>query len=221
MKSSEYDYWATYRRKMLDILQEKFKFLYKGTVLDIGGRDRGRFKKPKDKVKSWIFADINENQNPDIVLDAANMNQIESETIDVINAIELFEHVEEIEKALNECQRVLKKEGILIISAPFLWQIHADPFDFQRWTSIKWRAELKKNNFKIENFLIMGRYYTHLAEIVKVKLNNGSKIERLFLKIIMPFLNLMIRFDIKPKVKQNLVLNSFHNGYFIIARKNK
>jgi len=219
MKKSEYDYWASYRRKMLDHLQEKFKSIYKGIVLDIGGRDRGKFKKPKGNVENWIFADINKNHNPDILLDVANMIQIDSESIDVINAIELFEHVEKIEKALKECHRVLKKNGILIISVPFLWQIHADPFDFQRWTSTKWRVELKKNNFKIENFLIMGRYYTHLAEIIKVKLKYGSQMERFFLKIIMPFLNLMIRFDNKPKVKQNLILNNFHNGYFIIAKK--
>ncbi len=211
----------SYRRKIIDQLLEKYKSFYQGVVLDIGGRDRGYFKKPKDKVKKWIFADINKENKPDIVLDVANMSHIETESIDVINAIELFEHVEEIEKGLSECQRVLKKKGILIISIPFLWQIHADPFDFQRWTSTKWRGELKKHNFKIENLIIMGRYYTHLAEIIRAKLIYGSKMERFFLKIIIPFLNLMIRFDNKPNVKKNLVLNNFHNGYFIIARKNK
>lgn len=221
MKRDQYSNWASYRRKYLDVLLEKYKDFYQGVVLDIGGRDRGKFKKPRGNVENWIFADINKKHNPDILLDVANMNQIDSESIDVINAIELFEHIEEIEMALKECHRVLKKKGILIISVPFLWQIHADPFDFQRWTSTKWRVELKKNNFKIENFLIMGRYYTHLAEIIKVKLINGSQMERFFLKIILPFLDLMIRFDNKPKVKQNLILNNFHNGYFIIARKNK
>ncbi len=220
MKNLEYDYWASYRRKMLDSLQKRFESLYKGIVLDIGGRDRGKFKKPKEKVEKWIFADLNINNNPDIILDVANMNQIDSGTIDVINAIELFEHVEEIEKALSECQRVLKKNGIIIISIPFLWQIHADPYDFQRWTSTKWLLELKKCNFGIEKFIIMGKFYTHLAEIIKLKLKTGPRKERLLLKLIMPLLNLMIRFDNKPKVKRNLVLNNFHNGYFIIAKKN-
>lgn len=220
MKNSEYDYWASYRRKMLDHLLEEFKSLYKGTVLDIGGRDRGKFKKPKLGVDNWIFADLNEIHNPDIVLDVANMSKINSETIDVINAIELFEHVEEIEKALSECQRVLKTDGKLIISTPFLWQIHADPFDFQRWTSTKWKLELEKRNFEIENFFVMGKYYTHLAEIIKLKLKYGSKKERFFLKIIIPLLNLVSRFDNKHKVKKNLILNNFHNGYFIVAKKN-
>lgn len=62
---SDYNYqkWASYRRKMLDYLQDYYKYLYKGVVLDIGGRDRGKFKKPKEKVKDWIFADINPEHN--------------------------------------------------------------------------------------------------------------------------------------------------------------
>ena len=101
---------------MLDFLQEKYKNLYQGIVLDIGGRDRGKFRKPKENVEKWIFADINPNHNPDIILDVADMKQIESESIDVINAIELFEHVEKIKKGLRECFRVLKNNGIIIIS---------------------------------------------------------------------------------------------------------
>ena len=72
----KYSHWASYRRQMLDRLQEKYRGLYKGIVLDIGGRDRGNFKKPKDKVQKWIFADINQDYNPDIILDVSDMKQI-------------------------------------------------------------------------------------------------------------------------------------------------
>jgi hypothetical protein len=54
----QYYFWASYRRKILDDLLEGAKDYYKGIVLDIGGRDRGRLEKPKDRVKKWIFADI-------------------------------------------------------------------------------------------------------------------------------------------------------------------
>ena len=70
-KSLKYYFWATYHRKKLDELQEKHKRVYKGIVLDIGGRDRGKFIKPKNNVKKWIFADIEKKHNPDLVLDVA------------------------------------------------------------------------------------------------------------------------------------------------------
>lgn len=138
MNRSQFYKWMTYRRRLLDLLQEKYKHLYKGVVLDIGGRDQGYFKKPKENVEKWIFADIVKEFNPDIVLDVTNMNNIDSNSVDVINAIELFEHVKDIEKGLNECFRVLKKDGVFMLSTPFLFPIHADPFDFQRWTNTKW-----------------------------------------------------------------------------------
>ena len=49
-KHIRYYFWATYRRKILDKLLKENKHYYKGVVLDIGGRDRGKFKKAKDKI---------------------------------------------------------------------------------------------------------------------------------------------------------------------------
>ena len=222
MFKSNYNYWASYRRQMLDLLQEKYKDLFKGVVLDIGGRDRGNFKKPRDKVKKWIFADINQDYNPDLILDVSDMKQINSNSIDVVNAIELFEHVYKIEKGLQECFRVLKKKGIFILSIPFLFHIHADPNDFQRWTSTKWRIELEKIGFKVEKLIIMGKFYTYLAEMYKSYLKSIKKryfFGKILFPIILPFLNLLIKWDNKSFVKEDPVLNYYHAGYFIIARK--
>jgi SAM-dependent methyltransferase len=190
-----YYFWATYRRKLLDKLLEENKHYYKGIVLDIGGRDRGRFKKPKDKVEKWIFADIQEKHNPDIVLDIADMSKIGTEIIDVINAIELFEHVENPKKGLEECYRVLKNGGIVILSTPFLLPIHADPYDFQRWTENKWRKELKEIGFKIEKFEIMGRYFTVLVDMLKTLIKSLPKIPKYFCYFFYPFLDLLIKID--------------------------
>jgi len=214
--------WLSYRRKMLDVLQEKYNYLYEGIVLDIGGRDLGEYKKPKDKVKKWIFADINKDNNPDIVLDVANMEKIESNSIDVVNAIELFEHVQDIEKGIKECYRVLKENGLLLLSSPFLFHVHADPYDFQRWTSIKWRSELLKNGFKIEKLIVMGKFFSFFAQMIKTMLRSIAAYlykGRLILSTILPFLNLMTRLDNRSFVKNHPVLDNYHYGYFIIARK--
>lgn len=216
MDDFTYKKWASYRRRILDFLLEKYKGYYKGIVLDIGGRERGKFIKPKDKVKKWIFADINKNYDPDIILDVTDMRQLDSNSIDVISAIELFEHVLDIKKGLKECHRVLKKDGFIIISVPFLYQIHGDPVDFQRWTSTKWQVELKESCFKIDHFIIMGKFFTHLAEMLKYMIK--GVIPR-FLNLILPFLNLIVKFDNKSIVRKNTNLNNYHCGYFIIAQK--
>lgn len=217
-----FTYSYTYRRRVLDSLQKKYEYLYTGVVLDIGGRDSGYFIKPKEKVEKWIFADINKEYNPDIIIDVANMEQIGSNSIDVVNAIELFEHVKEINKGLKECYRVLKEDGIFILSTPLVPPIHGDPYDYQRWTYFKWRLELEKLNFKILKIIVTGKYYMNLAEMLKFKLRPKKRVtvrNRILFNLLNPFLNLLIKLDGKDSVKNNQILNNYHNGYFIIVKK--
>lgn len=218
-KNIQYYFWATYRRKILDRLLEENQFYYKGIVLDIGGRDRGKFKKPKDKVEKWIFADIEEKHNPDVVLDVANMEEIKDKSIDVINTTELFEHVLKIEQGLKECYRVLKKDGVMILSVPFLYLIHSDPYDFQRWTEDKWKKVLKQIGFDIEKFKIMGRFFTVLADMKKMFVKSMPRILRYFLYLSYPLIDLLVTLDNLNIIKNHSKFGKYHSGYFMILRK--
>lgn len=217
-KAFEYYIWASFRRKTLDKLQEKYKYLYRGIVLDIGGRDRGNFKKPKENVKKWIFADIEPKHNPDLVLDVSKMNNIENKSIDTIGVLELFEHVYNIEKGLSECHRALKEDGRIVLSVPFLSQIHGDPSDFQRWTDEKWRRELTKKGFEIEEFIIMGRFFTVLGDMYKVLIKTFPRGIKHISYLTLPFIESLVLLDRFDFVKRS-VLGKFHGGYFIIAKK--
>jgi SAM-dependent methyltransferase len=197
----------------------KHKAYYKGIVLDIGGRDRGKFKKPRDKVERWIFADIEERHNPDIVLNVEDMGEIASESIDIINAIQLFEHVEKTGQALKQCYRVLKKDGVLILSVPFLFPVHPDPCDFVRWTEDKWKNELDILGFKIEKFKIMGRFFTVLADMERVFIKSMPRIFKWPFYLFYPLLDLITKLDKLAPVIKHPLLGRFHGGYFIVAQK--
>jgi SAM-dependent methyltransferase len=219
LNSIKYNFGSSYRRQLLDKLQNKYDYLYKGVVLDVGGRDRGKYKKPKERVERWIFADIEQKHNPDVILDVADMREIKTESIDVVNALELFEHVENIEEGISECFRVLKKSGTMLISVPFLFPIHADPYDFQRWTDQRWKKELEKNNFRVAEFEIMGRYFTVISEMIKSFINAMPGLLR---KVFMPIyllLNVLVKTDETNFVLKNVKLNKYHGGYFIIVKK--
>lgn len=214
-----YYFWVTYRRKILDNLLDENKNYYEGIVLDIGGRDRGRFRKPRDKVEKWIFSDIEEKHNPDIVLDVADMKEIRTGSINVINAIELFEHAENPELGLRECHRVLKKGGVMMMSVPFLFPIHADPYDYQRWTEDKWRKELRKIGYEVEKLEIMGRYFTVLADMVKTFIKLIPGILRYLSYLSYPLLDLVVGLDNTKFIKNRSRLGKFHGGYFMVLRK--
>ena len=211
--------WSSNRRKLLHELHKQYAYIYKGVVLDIGGRDRGGFTKPKDKVKKWIFADIEDKHKPDIVLDVANMYNIDTESIDVISAMELFEHVEKIDKGITECYRVLKKEGVLMLSVPFLYQVHADPYDFQRWTNIKWKKELQENGFKIEKTIVMGRFFSVFTGMIKNLISSFPPIIKHFGYLLFPVLEILNMLDKTNWIKKHRKLGNYHGGYFIIAKK--
>jgi SAM-dependent methyltransferase len=210
---------ASYRRKFIDKLQNRYISLYQGVVLDIGGRDRGKFKSPKDKVAKWITTDIEAKRNPDMVIDVAHMPQIESNSIDVINAIELFEHVEKIDSGLKECHRVLRAGGNFIISVPFLYPFHGDPYDFQRWTLEKWQKELEKLGFQIRKKIIMGHFFTVGGDMMKTLILSLPWIFKLPALVLSPLIDLFVGLDILAG--RNRILKKYHGGYFIIAIKNK
>ena len=71
---------------------------------------------------------------------------------------------------------------------------------------------------RIEKLIIMGKFYTLLAEMIKNRIKSLKRGNRFLIKILNPFLNHLIKLDIN-KDKENHLMNNYHNGYFIIARK--
>jgi len=217
-KEINYYLGASYRRKELDRLQERYKNVYKGDVLDIGGRDRGNFKKPKNQARKWVFADIEEKHHPDIILDISRLDNIGDETYDVVSAMELFKHVAKPESGIKECYRVLRKGGNLILSAPFLYPVHADPYDFQRWTKEKWKNELKNEGFEIEIIKEVGSFFSVLCGMIK-DLNKSFVIFKYLGYFLYPLLDIMVKLDNCNSILKNLGCDKYTTGYFIIAKK--
>ena len=219
MKNPQYFFWATYYRKSSDELHEKHADIYHGVVLDIGGRDRGRFEKPKNEVKEWLFADIEKKHDPDIVLDVASMDKIENKSIDIIEANSLFEHVYKIKKGLEECHRVLKDDGKIVITVPFLYPVHADPDDFQRWTWSKWEKELIDLGFTIEVMETMGGFFSLQGDMLKNLIKSFVPGIKHFCCLFFPLIDLLVSLDNFKRVKNNKRIGKYDRGYFIIAKK--
>jgi SAM-dependent methyltransferase len=212
---------VTRHRRSLDRLlaASRSQFTSEATVLDVGGRDRGSFEKPRSAVRQWIFADIDPAHHPDVVLDVARMSTIDSRSVDVVLATELFEHVEDPERGLAECHRVLADGGVLILSAPFLHRVHEDPTDFQRWTAAKWRLELERAGFGVEQEIVTGRFFSSLADHVRALALALPRPLRYLLYALLPAFDLLARLDERDVVRSHPTLGAFHAGYFIVARK--
>jgi len=70
---------------------------------------------------------------PDFVADAMQL-PIASQSIDLVFCSQVIEHVPRPWTLIEECHRVLKAGGWLVLSAPFYWPLHEEPNDFFRFT---------------------------------------------------------------------------------------
>jgi len=62
---------------------------------------------------------------------------------------EVLEHVFSPSDFLSEIYRVLKPNGILLMTVPFVWDEHEQPFDYARYSSFGLKYLLEKSGFEI------------------------------------------------------------------------
>lgn len=207
--------WS-YRRILLDRDLEESKRYMKGVTLDVGGgRKRGNFKVPS--AATWVVLDNGREFCPHMVGDAQNI-PVKSNAVDCVKCTELLEHVEHPEKVLDEISRILKPGGILILSTPFSFGIHSDPYDFQRFTDQKLKRMLE-DNFHIVTLKKQGLYFTVLSYMIRECILNSKRTIKRFLYPLLPMLDLLVKLDNLASVQDSKFMGSFTTGYFIIAAK--
>lgn len=89
----------------------------------------------------------------------------DNEHFDNVFSTEVFEHVFELDASLNEINRVLKTNGKLLITLPFFWEEHAEPYDFCRYSSFGIDYMLEKHGFKILEHEKNGDYITTIYQM--------------------------------------------------------
>ncbi len=89
--------------------------------------------------------DINPSSGADYIADITHQNKrLENEKFDIIICTEVLEHTLNPFKAMEEIFRLLKKDGILLLSVPFNFRIHGPLPDCWRFSEHGLRELLKK-----------------------------------------------------------------------------
>lgn len=73
------------------------------------------------------------NARPDVFADASRL-PFASSTFDCVALFDVLEHLRHPGEALIEIERVLKPGGVLLINVPYLYPLHDEPHDYQRFT---------------------------------------------------------------------------------------
>lgn len=72
-----------------------------------------------------------------------------NEEMDSVVTHQVFEHVFHPQLFMQEIYRVLKSNGTLMMSVPFVWDEHEQPFDYARYSSFALKALLQENGFEV------------------------------------------------------------------------
>lgn len=70
-------------------------------------------------------------------------------SFDSVLCNQVLEHVFNPDFFLREIVRVLKPGGRLLLTAPFIWDEHEQPYDYARYSSFGLKALLEKNGFRL------------------------------------------------------------------------
>lgn len=163
------------RRDLDQILYKLFKKLKPGIVLDMGSAHSPY--KNKIPYKKYLTMDINPSNNPDICSDIHNIKS-KSNFFDTAIATEVLEHVRDPRKAVSELHRVLKPQGICILSTRFCHGYHPNPKDYYRFTQDSLRDLFRK--FSKVKIYSRGNRIHLMWHIV----NRGNPILKLFTPLI-------------------------------------
>jgi SAM-dependent methyltransferase len=116
-----------------------------GRILDFGGGSNSNY---RDLMQEWTAGCVYETANidraigPTYLIAPGQPLPIENNSFDTVVTLNTLEHIFEVEKALRELLRVLKPDGKLVATVPFLFRIHGHPDDFLRGTPSWWGRTL-------------------------------------------------------------------------------
>ncbi|MBP7741233.1 MAG: class I SAM-dependent methyltransferase [Candidatus Pacebacteria bacterium] len=106
-----------------------------GKVLDLGGDARSSYALTLAAEARVVTVNISTATGADIVANLEEPLPIPNDSYDHVLLMNVLEHVFEYRLLLDECARVLRPGGSIVIIVPYLFPYHASPSDFHRYSA--------------------------------------------------------------------------------------
>ena len=125
------------------------KIKIKGKCIEFGASEnyKKNFLKNDKKFTICHFSNFKNKSNKIINIDLEKINNKINVTYDNAIIFNVLEHLNNVEIPLNNINRILKKDALIIGSTPFLYRVHGAPKDHFRFTKDSLLHNLKKSGF--------------------------------------------------------------------------
>ncbi len=123
-----------------------------GKLLDVGCGTKP-YEKLCKNVSDYIGLEIDDEGNrqhkfADVFYDGKTI-PFSNKEFDSVLSNEVFEHVFNPNEFLRDVNRVTKEGGVLLMTVPFVWDEHEQPYDYARYSSFGLKHILAENGFEI------------------------------------------------------------------------
>ncbi len=159
------------RRSIASALEALAGLIEHGTILDLGCGIKPYqdiLARPGDR---WIGVDHPASMagsygaftSADVLADGHELPFKPGE-FDTVLCTQMLEHVSDPARVLGEAARVLRPGGMLILTAPMVWPLHEEPYDFFRYTQHGLRHLLQSAGFELVREIQRGRGASALGQ---------------------------------------------------------
>ena len=157
---------------------------------------------------------------PDVEADVEGV-PIADDSVDNVICTEVLEHVVDPSSVIREAYRVLRDGGCSVISMPFLFPVHGDPQDYQRFTGFKLEHLLEQAGFDTIEVRPQGAYFLVLADMLRAGVVRiRPALFRWGVEVLMlPSLYILEQLDRSPWILRSSFLSSYTTAFMIVGAK--
>ena len=191
-----------------------------GRVMEVGAGRRirpNRFQPTFESVSKWLFVDISPERHPHCQADVQRL-PFRGEMFDTVLCLEMLEYVKSPQAALQEIHRVLKTDGTLILTLPFLHHWDSE-HDYWRLTLPGLELLLHETGFLVESIEAQGGPLAVIVNIVQFILVQQPRTFGwcLLCGFLYPLLRGMESLD-STVSSQSPIFPRFTTGYRVLAK---
>lgn len=195
-----------------------------GKILDVGCGNKPYeplFNTTKEKYVGCDVVQSSDNK-VDVLCLATNID-VTDESFDTVFSTQVMEHVDNSDLMMKECNRVLKPDGIFILSVPFCWELHEEPYDFFRFTKYGLVELCNRNNFEILELIPNGGKWAAIFQMNINIIYSSFKSKNIFIRAL-KFLFINLHFTAFVNRIAIMIDNKFPDtlltlNYVLVARK--
>ena len=209
---------------------------FNGKLLDVGSGNSPYSLIFKDRISHYISMDYlpilnGEGCSKPVIYSNGKKIAVKSNSIDSILCTQVLEYIDFPDEFLREFHRVIKPDGKVIITVPFMYPVHHKELDFFRYTDLGIKKILERNGFQVNFSEQMGGFwvfmihmFTHYTSYRLFRNVPGRLLKMIFgiLKILLTPVLLLLNLMLNLSALLLEIIDTeetFTLNYFIVAEK--